>query len=69
MGVADPSRLTPHQLRRNIDGHTNQSYAEIYEWLAPGQLLSEAPETWAADWRAATPDSFHPASPVIGGRS
>ncbi|MGW8948905.1 hypothetical protein [Streptomyces sp. NPDC055709] len=35
-----------------------RSYAELYEWLAPGQLLAEPPGSWAADWQAADPDRF-----------
>ncbi len=58
MGVREPGGLTPHMLmRRDADSHT-RSYAELYEWLAPGQLLAEPPEFWAADWGRATPDSF-----------
>ena len=58
MGVSAPSELTPHMLmRRDVDSHS-RSYAELYEWLEPGQLLSEPPEFWAADWARADPDSF-----------
>jgi glutamate synthase domain-containing protein 2 len=58
MGVTDPARLTPHMLmRRDVDSHS-RSYAEIYQWLEPGQLLHEPPEFWAADWERADPDSF-----------
>ncbi len=63
MGARGPDELTPHQLRRNIDAHDNRSYAEIYEWLEPAQLLSQAPKSWAADWAAASPDTFRPTSP------
>ncbi|WP_406139302.1 FMN-binding glutamate synthase family protein [Streptomyces sp. NBC_01089] len=58
MGVADPADLRPHMLRRRIDPFTVRSYEEMYEWLTPGQLLAEAPGSWAADWRAADPDRF-----------
>ncbi|EYT82056.1 glutamate synthase [Streptomyces sp. Tu 6176] len=58
MGVTDPAGLRPHMLRRRIDPHTARSYAELYAWLEPGQLLDEPPEDWAADWRAADPDRF-----------
>ena len=34
------------------------TYAELYEWLAPGVLLAEPPPHWAADWAAADPDTF-----------
>ncbi|MEU5380586.1 FMN-binding glutamate synthase family protein [Streptomyces sp. NPDC005968] len=58
MGVTDPAQLRPHMLRRRIDPCTERSYEELYEWLAPGQLLDEAPASWAADWKAANPDHF-----------
>ncbi|MFG2577185.1 FMN-binding glutamate synthase family protein [Streptomyces sp. NPDC048481] len=58
MGVTDPAQLRPHMLRRRIDPYTERSYAELYEWLEPGQLLAEPPLSWAADWKAADPDRF-----------
>lgn len=60
MGVRSPDELRPHMLRRMI-GHTDiRSYEDLYEWLRPGQLLDEAPESWAADWVRADPDRFRP---------
>lgn len=47
-------------LRRKVDGTHVRSYAEVYEWLSPGVLLEDPPESWAVDWAAATPDSFRP---------
>jgi glutamate synthase domain-containing protein 2 len=58
MGVTDPADLRPHMLRRRIDPYTERSYEELYEWLEPGQLLAGAPQSWAADWKAADPDHF-----------
>ncbi len=58
MGVDDPARLRPHMLRRRLDPYTVRSYAELYEWPAPGQLRSDPPASWAADWAAADPDTF-----------
>jgi glutamate synthase domain-containing protein 2 len=58
MGVSDPAGLSPHMLRRRLDPHTVRSYGELYDWLAPGQLLAEPPEDWAGDWKAADPDRF-----------
>ncbi|WP_329182449.1 FMN-binding glutamate synthase family protein [Streptomyces sp. NBC_01477] len=58
MGVTDPADLRPHMLRRRTDPQTVRSYDELYDWLAPGQLLAEPPESWAADWAAADPDRF-----------
>ncbi|MGP9844604.1 FMN-binding glutamate synthase family protein [Brachybacterium sp. 107] len=58
MGVSDPSELRPWMLRRNLSETSNISYATLYEWLEPGQLLAEPPETWAEAWSSATPDAF-----------
>ncbi|GAA4385485.1 FMN-binding glutamate synthase family protein [Tsukamurella soli] len=58
LGAAGPADLTPHMLRKKVSPTTQRSYAELYEWLAPGVLLTEPPQTWATDWAAATPDSF-----------
>ncbi|MCZ4101654.1 FMN-binding glutamate synthase family protein [Streptomyces sp. So13.3] len=58
MGVDEPSGLAPHMLRRRIDSVIVRSYAELYPPLAPGELIHQAPEFWAADWKAADPDRF-----------
>ncbi|MFI9103325.1 FMN-binding glutamate synthase family protein [Streptomyces fildesensis] len=58
VGVDEPSDLAPHMLRRRIDPVTVRSYAELYPPLAPGELIHQAPESWAADWKAADPDRF-----------
>jgi glutamate synthase domain-containing protein 2 len=58
MGLDDPSRLAPHHLMRRVDQHTTLTYAELYEWLAPGELLAEPPRSWAADWASAGADTF-----------
>jgi glutamate synthase domain-containing protein 2 len=60
MGAADPSTLNPHMLRKRLSPTEQRSYAELYEWLAPGALLDDAPATWRSDWEAANPDSFAP---------
>ncbi|MFI5801387.1 FMN-binding glutamate synthase family protein [Streptomyces sp. NPDC051561] len=70
MGVKDPADLGPHLLRRrSTDADDFRSYADLYEWLTPGQLIpgrltsghhlfAAPPPGWAADWKAADPDSF-----------
>ncbi|MFD7921408.1 FMN-binding glutamate synthase family protein [Streptomyces sp. NPDC059740] len=58
MGVHDPAELQPHMLRRRVDAGTVRSFAELYDRLAPGELLAGPPESWAADWEAADPDRF-----------
>jgi glutamate synthase domain-containing protein 2 len=58
MGVRHPHEVLPHMLMRRTSYHETASYADLYEWLAPGELLAEPPESWAADWSCADPDSF-----------
>ncbi len=60
MGCRTPADLTPHHLRRNVTATRTHSYAELYEWLGPGELLSDPPATWAAEWAAASADHFGP---------
>ncbi len=58
MGLHGPDGLTPHHLRRRIDHTTTASYAQLFEWLEPDELLHGAPQSWADDWEAADPDQF-----------
>jgi glutamate synthase domain-containing protein 2 len=58
MGVADPAELHPKMLRRRIGHGGFRAYSELYDWLEEGQLLSDAPRSWADDWRDADPDRF-----------
>ncbi|WP_375336677.1 FMN-binding glutamate synthase family protein [Streptomyces sp. S1D4-14] len=58
MGVDAPGGLRPHMLLQRVNPHTVRSYAELHDWLTPGQLLASAPSSWAADWKAADPDRF-----------
>ncbi|MBD3782592.1 MAG: FMN-binding glutamate synthase family protein [Micrococcales bacterium] len=60
MGVSAPDELTPAHLRRNVSSTETRSYAELFEWLSPGQLLDEPPRSWAEDWALASADSFVP---------
>jgi hypothetical protein len=45
-------------LRRRVTPTEMRSYAELYEWLRPGELLAEPPEGWVHDWKAADPSRF-----------
>jgi glutamate synthase domain-containing protein 2 len=63
LGAARPEDLAPHQLRKVVAPGRSRSYAELYDWLEPGQLLDEPPESWQADWAAASADTFRPTSP------
>jgi len=58
LGLSGPSELHPAMLMRRIDHVHTASYADLYTWLSPGELLAEPPVDWADDWRAASPDSF-----------
>jgi glutamate synthase domain-containing protein 2 len=58
MGVTGPDQLTPEMLRRNVSEVENRSYAELYEWLEPGELLTDPRPSWVRDWRAASADRF-----------
>jgi glutamate synthase domain-containing protein 2 len=60
MGLDGPERLAPHMLRRRVDHHRTESYAELFEHLEEGQLLAEVPPTWQLDWALADPDRFTP---------
>ncbi len=58
MGLSCPEELDPSMLMRRLDPHTSISYAELYRYLKPGELLGDPPEKWAVDWAAANPDRF-----------
>jgi glutamate synthase domain-containing protein 2 len=58
MGLHGPSEIEPWMLIRRVDEATTRSYADLFEWLKPGELLADAPRTWAAAWRRADPDTF-----------
>jgi glutamate synthase domain-containing protein 2 len=60
MGVHNTAELDPHMLRRRITPTEMRSYAELYDWLHPGELLADPPEGWVADWKAADPATFRP---------
>lgn len=58
MGVRAPGELTPAHLVRHAGPGTERSYAQLYEWLAPEELLAGPPQSWESDWKAADPDAF-----------
>ena len=63
MGLDSPAEVGPHHLVRRVDHATSRSYAELYEWLSPGELLEQPPATWSVDWERADPDSFRVRNP------
>jgi glutamate synthase domain-containing protein 2 len=58
MGLESFDELTPSMLNRRIDCSHSRTYAEIYEWLMPGELLESPPETWLSDWIEASAEEF-----------
>lgn len=58
MGVTDTAHLNTRMLRRRTDHLTTKSYASIYNWLRPGELLVDPPRGWAADWEEADSEHF-----------
>ncbi|NLU68127.1 FMN-binding glutamate synthase family protein [Streptomyces sp. HNM0574] len=62
LGVDEPAQLRPRMLYRRTAPHAVASYAELYDWLAPGVLLGgaarELPGGWERDWDEADPDRF-----------
>jgi glutamate synthase domain-containing protein 2 len=58
MGLSGFHELAPSMLNRRIEGQRTRTYAEIYEWLMPGELLEDPPESWRSDWIEASADEF-----------
>ncbi|CAN5121140.1 FMN-binding glutamate synthase family protein [soil metagenome] len=58
MGLDSFDELSPAMLNRRIEGQRTRTYAEIYDWLMPGELLEDAPESWRSDWIEACAEEF-----------
>ena len=58
MGLDSFAELQPSMLNRRIDHARTRTYAEIYEWLMPGELLECPPEAWLSDWIEASAEEF-----------
>ena len=58
MGASGPDELEPTMLRRNVSASDSWSYARLYDWLKPGELLEDPPTEWADDWATARADTF-----------
>jgi glutamate synthase domain-containing protein 2 len=58
IGLDDPRELNPSLLMRRVSATICRTYAEIYEYLKPGELLSAPPASWEKDWNRSSPDSF-----------
>ncbi len=59
-GLDHPYDLRPHHLFQRVGSDQVLSFAEQYEWLAPGQLLSDpgSSKRFGEPWRMARSDSF-----------
>jgi len=59
-GLAHPSDLRPHHFLRRTDSDRVCSFADIYEQIAPGQLLADPQSSplYARAWAHSTADSF-----------
>ncbi|MBM7366666.1 FMN-binding glutamate synthase family protein [Gordonia hydrophobica] len=58
MGLDDFDDLHPSMLMRTMSPNESQSYADIYEWLTPGQLLDDPPDSWLRDWECSRAETF-----------
>ena len=58
MGLDHPSQLDPSFLTRRVDPTTIRTYAELYEWLEPGELLDGPRPSWADNWATASAGAF-----------
>ncbi|MDY6995593.1 MAG: FMN-binding glutamate synthase family protein [Actinomycetota bacterium] len=58
MGLSGFAELSPAMLNRRVDGQRSRTYAEIHEWLMPGELLEDPPQSWRSDWIEASADEF-----------
>jgi len=58
MGAHTAAELRPEMLRRNLGEDRSSSYAEIYQWLQPGELLDDPPQDWAGAWKNSQPNRF-----------
>ena len=59
MGLSHPGHLRPWHIRRRVSATEVKQYAEIYDFLQPGELLeSPLPETFSDPCTAASVDTF-----------
>ncbi|GAA4683299.1 FMN-binding glutamate synthase family protein [Gordonia humi] len=58
MGLESFAELHPSMLMRNVGPNESRTYADLYEWLAPNELLSHTPMSWREDWACSSADEF-----------
>lgn len=67
MGLSDFSELAPAHLVRRTSEELGETYAELYNWLQPGELLHGTRyHNWAEAWEIADPDTFRYATAHFG---
>ena len=63
-GLRGPHELRPWHLMRRVQPNEVRHYAEIYDYLEPGELLqSSVPPDYRRAWEAAAADTFESANP------
>lgn len=69
MGLDSFDQLTPRKLFRRVDPQTTKTYKDLYEWLEPGELLTNPRLSWKRDWQVAQAESFDkaPYTPDLAG--
>lgn len=58
LGAHGPQDLSRTMMRRRISQTEVVSYASLYNWLTPEQLLTDPPRGWAGDWERADAEHF-----------
>ena len=59
MGVDHPDKLTPGHVLHRLPDQRAVSYAELYSYLEPGDLLQgKVPEQYATAWQRASAEGF-----------
>ena len=60
MGLDDPGQLTPAHIFRRVDDGPAQTFAQLYEYVAPGALVGDSPPPGphAEAWAVASADRF-----------
>ncbi|WP_442904300.1 FMN-binding glutamate synthase family protein [Glutamicibacter sp.] len=64
MGLSSPTQLNTRMLRRRVNLQSTRSYASLFHWLRPGELLHDAPGSWKEDWDEADADHFGEHAPL-----
>ncbi|WP_404291780.1 FMN-binding glutamate synthase family protein [Glutamicibacter arilaitensis] len=64
MGLRGPDQLNTRMLRRRVNLQSTRSYASLFHWLRPGELLENPPASWRDDWQEADSDHFGEHAPV-----